>query len=151
MASKVWKRLVRLGFVNGEDESNENEGFVLRRIREERGDFGNFLNGKVTRAKGGHPPSYTKRGSRVGGSWEALHSKHETTAGQQARSFNAVLVKRTVATHDVPRTGRSWKQWNAKSCGRSLKAPTVAPTCDVRYHEQKLGGQMYALVFLRAD
>ena len=43
VASKVLKKLVCLGFVNGEDESNENEGFVLRKVREGREDFGKFF------------------------------------------------------------------------------------------------------------
>ena len=37
---KILKKLVRLGFVNGEDESNKNEGFVLRKVREGRKNFG---------------------------------------------------------------------------------------------------------------
>ena len=39
--------------------------------------------------------------------------------------------------------------WNMKSLWGSLKAPTVA-LHDVVYHEQGLGGQMYALIFPRA-
>ena len=43
VASKIWKKLVRLGFVNGEDESGEDEGFVLRKVREGREDFGKIF------------------------------------------------------------------------------------------------------------
>ena len=43
VASKVLEKLVRVGFLNGEDESNEDEGFVLRKVREGREDFGKFF------------------------------------------------------------------------------------------------------------
>ena len=50
VASKALKKLVRLSFVNGEDESSRDEGFVLRKVREGRKNFENFLNDKVARA-----------------------------------------------------------------------------------------------------
>ena len=42
VVSKALKELVRLSFVNGEDESNGNEGFVLRKVREKRRKFERF-------------------------------------------------------------------------------------------------------------
>ena len=43
VVSKVLKELVRLSFVNGEDENSRDEGFVLWKVRERRRKFGNFF------------------------------------------------------------------------------------------------------------
>ena len=61
MASKALKELVRLSFVNGEDENSRDEGFVLWKVRERRRKFGNFLNDKVARAWDDHPLLYKGR------------------------------------------------------------------------------------------
>ena len=49
-ASKALKKLVLLSFVNEEDESSRDEGFVLLKVREGRRRFEKFLNERVARA-----------------------------------------------------------------------------------------------------
>ena len=59
-----------------------------------------------------------------GGS-EALSLEIRNDGWAWARPLNAVLVRRTVTTHDVPRIRRLHKEWDAKSSWGSPKAPTV--------------------------